>query len=449
MKIRILTIIMAAVSFCTHAHAQETDIERDRVFDLLDSYQTVSSLLFEPEFSGPMAKQLRLQAAAIPAEEFRNASPELIAQFERLEETIAEIPMTVSTTQDDARKLTTGVAATTSTASASQGFPQPRDLNLSWTVPIDNSGQPDDDAPGTIGANGRCDSTGPLNGRQRYDLQTSAIALEAVADIASKICGQEALVGDASIACIVTDVAFVIAFGINENVQNCEALIDTVTLVGSHARLDHIGQDLGDFASGIETQIVTSTSEVEQELTSSELEISNAIAVTADDLDTSVTAAADDVQSTLAASEAALTERLANAESNLIDTTASNTRAIASRINLRSDRIDAAVSENLSALDAFRRNNFRYHIEKNLGEKSGAIGLFVLPISRGGSIETVDGIVEDTIDSTATGSNSARQARRSYDRARKLYTQGQFKDAFQWYRAAYQAASRNGDGSEP
>lgn len=427
------------------AFAEDTDLRRDQIFRIVDSYEAVSSRLFEAPFNSSMSRQLRLQVAAIPQSELASADPAVITQFKRLEQTIAEISMIQSAASDKSQSDTSPKPATLqSMASTSQDFPQPRNIDLSWTVSIDNNGQPDDDAPGTIGSNGDCDSTDPLNGRQRYDLQTSAIALEAVADIAGKICGQEALVGDASIACVVTDVAFVIAAGINENVQNCEALIDTVTLVGSHARLDHIAHDLEDLSSGITEQVRNSRSDVESKLSSAEKDINDEIVDITGELIDSAETASDGIQVQLDASEAALLQALGQSESELIGVVKNNAQAVSETVDTRSDGIDAAIAGNFSMLATFRSDNLRYHIEQNLSEKSGWVASFVLPESHGGVIETVDSIVDETVQSVSSTTGKPQQARKDYDRARSFYDQGRFKDAYKWYRSAYQHANSGG-----
>lgn len=441
MHTKVLTLI-TTLALSAAVFAQNEQLERDELFGMIESYEAISSRLFEAPFNSSMPKQLRLQVAAIPQSELASANAEVVTQFKRLEQTIAEISVIHNAGGDEKRSRAPSRAATLqSAASSSQGFPQPRNIDLSWTVSIENNGQPDDDAPGTIGANGDCDSTDPLNGRQRYDLQTSAIALEAVADIAGKICGQEALVGDASIACVVTDVAFVIAAGINENVQNCEALIDTVTLVGSHARLDHIAHDLDDLSSGIERQVRTSRSQVESTLNSAEHTINNEIADITDELIASAESASDGVEAQLDASESVLMGSLQQTETELVDVIGDNAQSVSQTVDSRSDDIDAAIAANFSMLESFRTDNLRYHIEENLSEKSGWIALFVLPESRGGMLETVDGIVEATLAASTTGSSKLAQAEKDFDRARSFYGQGRFKEAYKWYRSAYQQAN--------
>lgn len=441
MHAKIFTLITAA-ALSGAALAQDANLDRDELFNIVDSYEAVSSRLFDAPFSTSMSKQLRLQVTAIPQSELASADPAVVTQLRRLEQTMAEISMIQTAGSDKSQPDASSKAAKMhATTSASQSFPQPRNIDLSWTVSIDNNGQPEDDAPGTIGSNGDCDSTDPLNGRQRYDLQTSAIALEAVADIAGKICGQEALVGDASIACVVTDVAFVIAAGINENVQNCEALIDTVTLVGSHARLDHIAHDLEDLSSGIERQVRNSRSDVETELNAAEQDINNEIVDLTDELIDTAETASDGVQAQLDVSEAVLLEEMGKTESELIGVVRNNAQSVSDTVDARSDSIDAAIATNLSVLERFRSDNLRYHIEQNLSEKSGWIALFVLPESHGGVIESVDAIVEETVQSVSSGTGKSSQAQKDYDRARAYYSQGRFKDAYKWYRSAYQHAN--------
>lgn len=445
MKFRSIALCIILLAFCTQIHAEKTDIDRERMFEMIESYETISSLWFESDFNGSMSKQLRLQAAAISEAEFETASPELMTEFRRLEQSIAEIsqvhPAGLEYEEKQKGPGNKG-ARLQSTSSTSQGFPQPRNIDLSWTVTIENSGEPDDDPPGTIGTNGNCNSKDPLNGQQRYTFQTVAISLEAVADIAGKVCNQEVLVGDASIACVVTDVAFLIAAGLDESAKNCQALIDTVTLTASHARLDHISQDLGELSSGIERQVGSSKRSVANTAADSERNISNAIRNITDGLVDSAETASDNVQVQLDSSEQTLGEALERTEGELVSVVMANTQSLSSRIETRSDRIDASISDNFGLLEGFRKDNLRYHIEKNLGDTSGPVALFVLPGSRGGSIETVDVIVQETISALSGTSKRSSQAQSDYERARKFYDQGRFKDAYKWYRSAYKHANQ-------
>ena len=92
----------------------------------------------------------------------------------------------------------------------------------------------------------------------------------------------------------------------------------------------------------------------------------------------------------------------------------------------------------------FQALDLRLKIEANLLQNGGdRISMFQLPQALGGVLELVREIVEDTIDAEEDAGGDVACAREALIRGDAQFGLGDYKEAYRFYRIAYQGAVRN------
>ncbi len=440
--------ICAAVMISTGSRADSPAQLRSDVNEIIEKFESISPQLFLAGTPEARVELLKMQAQALEETEFANLDPVLEQQIQRLRETLEILPTTrhVDPEAEPSPNIPTKNLSLMSLMQTNAGvFPTPAPVNVSWAVEINPpGGSPGGDASDTIGSNGDCKSTEPLSPRARYDWLAGHIAAEAVKDIAGKFCEQGFVAGNTSLACLVTDIAYLIVAGIHENVQLCEGMIDGVTGDANYRRLAHISDDVNALSGGLSQKIKLAFETTSTSVDTARISLLSQIDTTESNLNTAVSLAETNITIRLDSAETLLLESLEQTETSLVEGLDGLTEAVSSVVTSRSDAIDGSVAENLEALEQFREQNMRLHIEKNLGDTSGPIGLFQLPAEYGGFLELVDVIVREQIERKLDADVAIRQAQNQYNRARASFERMNFKDAYQWYRAAYKSANRAG-----
>jgi hypothetical protein len=108
-------------------------------------------------------------------------------------------------------------------------------------------------------------------------------------------------------------------------------------------------------------------------------------------------------------------------------------------VNATSSKVDQL----LANLAAFQAQNLRLAIEANLsnGTNSAAIGLFELPSAQGGFLDLARSIVVDTIQKIQATGQGVGSAQMFLNKGDQQLAAGQFKNAYDSYRQAYQTAT--------
>ncbi len=414
---------------------------REALTEIIDHYEVASAQWSGTHLTEVLTRQLRQRVALVPDSEMVHVDEQFREQIHHLKDAVWALAQhgDGSSTPDETMHFM--MQSQTSTSQ----FPVQEPIDVPWAIQIGIGDQDEEGVPSdTVGANGNCNSQTPASPELRYVLLNTHISLEAVKDTAAKVCDQVIAGTNLSLFCLISDIAYLIAAGINENVQLCEGMIDGVTQGANYDRLHHISGDIGDLSAGVSTRINQSSSTVNNALNNALTVMTTAIANLQSSVTTSISSSETELKTRVETAEDNLTVALEGSESAIINGIGDLAENITVLVNDRSDSIDTAIDSNLTALDDFRDENLRLHIEKNLGDTSGPVALFQLPGSFGGHLELVDLIVRDTIDEASAHGHSTDQAERDYTRARDFLDELKFKDSYRWYRAAYKAVNRTG-----
>jgi hypothetical protein len=92
--------------------------------------------------------------------------------------------------------------------------------SVSWNFGFEDSGEPDESETDSGGGSGTCSFPGYAV-TARFTALNTAVALEAVKDIAEQACNQDILGANTSLLCVVTDIAAYVAIGIDANQELC------------------------------------------------------------------------------------------------------------------------------------------------------------------------------------------------------------------------------------
>jgi hypothetical protein len=110
-------------------------------------------------------------------------------------------------------------------------------------------------------------------------------------------------------------------------------------------------------------------------------------------------------------------------------------------IEAKADSMLTQQGDTIDYLGEWKNAFLRQLIEADLFRQSNTrIALFQLPQSVGGYLEMVGAIVSDTIQKRASAGVSVRTASEQYSKGLAEFNRGNFKDAYSFYRTAYQRA---------
>jgi hypothetical protein len=130
---------------------------------------------------------------------------------------------------------------------------------------------------------------------------------------------------------------------------------------------------------------------------------------------------------------------------NIINNDNTNTANIISNDNTNKDAIIANDNSNtqqiLSLVMAGQAQQLQMAIEADLESSNPTIGLFELPASKGGNLETVRQIVTDTISNLTSAGQSVNNANYYLNLANSLFSAGRYKKAYYYYGYAYRSAT--------
>jgi hypothetical protein len=180
--------------------------------------------------------------------------------------------------------------------------------DLSWTFAFEGGDEPDDDDATGGSGSGICKFPG-TSVSTRFITLNIAITLEAIKDMAEQACGQDVLGVNVSLACLVTDIAYFVAKGADENQSLCNEHMGAAEISATwtglktvHSNVQHVHDDLanvdGDLAShdtaiklqisthdtDINTQLSTHDTDIKSQVTTHDAEIKSQVAIHDTDL---------------------------------------------------------------------------------------------------------------------------------------------------------------------
>jgi hypothetical protein len=364
---------------------------RQQLDAMIDEYETllVSAPVHEELISA--LEIAREQLAALPDGEFEAVDPALAQAVQELRSAIQDLQF---------MPRDPGYPPSTRTP----GLPDAPYPEVSWLFAIEaftgNQEQPDEDIEESRG--GLCSYANNPSPNDQFLMLNATLVAEALKETAARICGlaedfpvPASLIG---LACIVTDIAYIVAKGITENEAMCSSFMTDAETTASYRRAGHLHTDLADARSDLLDDIGNAQIAINAEVDVNELllfDLDNDLLFH----DLNFTARADWIMALLGAQEQLLID--------------------------------------------FRAENLRSHIEQRLSESDHkSIAFFLLPEAHGGKLEVVRMIVEETIyDAGATGAD-VRQARRIFQMANTAIAHGAFERAYELLGRAYRGALR-------
>lgn len=374
---------------------------RDDLFVLIDEYQAILDRYPALQYLSEALADSRARLEQVPMSQFEEVAPQMAPRLSHLAQTTREL------------RKTMGAPAPGVPMSKSSGFPVAGYPNVGWEFFIPGSGDQNEADAEDATQNDICDST--RESHQALFFQQAAVLLvEAEKEIASRLCDQVVVVvggGNASLVCIITDLLFLVARGIQDFTLLCEDLIDSAEIEGAYDRLGHLHGDLEQAEQSLTTRIATA--------------------------------------------ETTLTTRIGTAETNLTAEIDVNETLIVdvdddlelhdANLNQRADMIDDTLAEQAEFLRDFREENLRHHIEANLASVGQPVAAFQLPEVFGGHLEVVRDIVVETIGNAQAAGLGTAAADARLAKAEQSFNRGDYRKAYHFYALAYRAAAGLGE----
>lgn len=360
--------------------------------DLLDLIDKSELLLNGAPAQGELLKMLRQARAdveAIPAEQFIELAPALgnqMAQLNRLTATLE-------------RRLAEDRGARPAVKSAA--FPSASYPNVSWSFLIDAFGEDEDDVPGgdpeSADEGDVCSLANAPSANTQFSLVNLSLVAEAARDTADRLCSFFLGVlagGNGSLACIVTDILFLIERGIVDNELLCSDNVQAAEVTGSYNRIGHLHDDLDSAKSNLTSRLDTA----ETNLTA-EVNFNEALLL--------------DLDADLVAHDQNLTAR--------------------------ANTIDSTLDAQAQFLVEFRQENLRVRIERFLAAANAApLASFQLPEAFGGFLEEVRDVVAEALANEPPSGSAAG----FFQKGEQRFSAGEYKRALDDYAKAYRAAAR-------
>lgn len=387
--------------------------------ELLTTVDRAASLLGRAPVHVELLRQLSEVRTALeqaPTSEFETLAPQLGTQILAMNGALADVEIQLLL-------QSAGEPATASLVS-STGYPSADYPDVDWDFLIEAASESPDDDAASAGDGNVCSLANAPGPNLQYSLLNLSLITEALRDTARRICDQIAQVlgvgANVAIACIATDILFLVERGILDNQILCSDIIRAAEANGTYERIDHLHTDLGNLESNLTTLVGTVQTNVTNQIGTVETNLSSALTAG----ETSVTGELDQ-------NEAALQDLDADLVSHDL------------HLNLLADQIDGQLGEQAVLLANFRDQNLRLRIEARLAKNDvQAILRFLLPASGNGFLDLVRDIVTETIASTLAAGQGVGNALSVLVRADAALANGDFLDAYGLYGHAYLAAVR-------
>lgn len=151
--------------------------------------------------------------------------------------------------------------------------------NVSWDFGFEDPGEPDESDDDSGSGSGTCSYPGYAV-TTRFDILNTAVALEAVKDIAEQACNQDILGANTSLLCVVTDIAAYVAIGIDANQELCNDAMTAAEVTATwnglqtvHSNVQNVYDDLGLHDSAISSQLTAHDEAIAAQLGTHDYEV--------------------------------------------------------------------------------------------------------------------------------------------------------------------------------
>ena len=254
-------------------------------------------------------------------------------------------------------------------------------------------------------------------------------AAETVRDIAKDACLETLIVlgegGNGSLACIATDIIYIIAHAVWEAVHFCNEEFTDATVDANYERLEHLHEDL---AGSVENDNSNKTMIVSNDN-------SNKTVIIAD-IDSKAAALSNQID----AGRTEILNKVEHKGNEIISNDNVNRTLIINNDNTNTANIIANAIANKNELrDLIRRTQ----IEADLAQSDSAtpVALYETPTALGGHLDMVATIVTQTLANIQAAGGNTSNAQAFLTQANAAKAAGQFKIAYGLYRKAYKAAA--------
>ena len=387
-----LLVIVAVFIQAPAASAEKPARDGEAIrLDLLIAIHDLQNTLATPVGSPVMDHEFARARALLqdlPAASFDDLDEQLLLRLEGLRDLAVA-----------SRSTSTG-SLTTSTKST--GFPNAKYPVIGFDFIISVSTSTPSGSADSGSESGLCSLASWPNPEARFTFLNMSLLGEALRDTARRLCDQAVIVAGvgANLApvCIISDVAYLLIRGIQDNMDLCADVMLEAETKGSYERLDHVHDDLVAAEANLATEISS--------------------------LQTSLANGSNTNEALLHDLDADLQAHNANLENRMQSFTASL------------DMFARFVEE-------FRTEELRIRIESNLADADGkAVGDFMLPDSLGGYLETVRDVTANTIQAVDNSGGDTGNASSFLQKGDRRFARGDFAGAFDQYGLAYRAATR-------
>lgn len=235
-------LFAACLAISAAASAQAPDSGqalKQQTLRSLDNLETVTANAGLPTALLDAIESNRQAARAMPASEFAALPPVLKDQLRRVE--------TMSGDLEAAFQHRSQVRLI-----KSNGFPSANYPDVEWDFVIDAIEEAPGDGDSSDAGDGICNGSG-YTANETFSAMNGALVAEAIKDTAEQACNQSGVGFNASLACIVTDIAYFAAKGIYDNFNLCNDFVTASEVNGSYRRLDHIHDDLEGVKSSLQS----------------------------------------------------------------------------------------------------------------------------------------------------------------------------------------------------
>ncbi len=368
---------------------------REQIYSMIDDYQELLALTPANQETILLLNDARAQMDAYSDEDFDILAVELGEPIGRLRTLIREQKFM------NPRPAMPKVPLLAPRDDPSE-FPNAEYPNVGWDFGLAAyAADPLRPTGNVLGAGiGLCNQAmAPDPGSQFIQLNLT-LAAEAIRDTASRVCGA---IEDAplpfsliALACIVTDVAYLVVRGMYDNNALCSSFMTEAEIRGSYWRVGHIH---GDIAT------------TRQNLLDNVRRVETRLSIELDENQTLL----EDLDNALIVHDQNFTGRV--------------------------DLIDGLLDGHEQVLLDFREENLRNHIERRLSESDyKPVTFFLLPDASGGQLDNVHLIVAETLSDAASSGVNIKQAEMFFARAERAMAGQDYIDAFDYFGKAYRAA---------
>ena len=266
------------------------------------------------------------------------------------------------------------------------------------------------------------------------------------------ILGEESNLPDVIIAIVVDLIVFAIQTTSDE-IQFCDPYTEAAEVLAGWQNsividtdIANLALDAGNQFTILENQLTTINTDIDTHISSiagntnnQYIQINNELTAIGNNFSNQATGVDLDIDNHISALSVAIGNTIASVDADVKNTTTSLSTTINNQLTkLDTDVLNQAALTN-TAIGAFQTLDISLDIQRAL-DAGLSVGLFELPSSQGGYIQTLRAIVANAISSMTAAGQSVGTAAKSLAHGDAALAANQYKTAYQDYMTAYQAA---------